>query len=178
MNRRPTRLTVFTLATIFVLTFLVPSIASATWAAAWITGQNQGVIKGSNQRSGLKGSIEVLTLGTSVAYPVAANGDLGTNSSSVIALVKPVDKAGPKLLQAYSAKELLTDVTIRFYRVADDGRTENYFTIELVNCRVSSLRTDTSKVARNFSPREEVGLTWETMITRDENSGITGQINW
>jgi type VI secretion system secreted protein Hcp len=115
----------------------------ARTAYVTITGARQGPIKGEVTATGREGSIPLITLTSQIATPFdqASGAVTGRRQHRPIVITKPLDQATPKLYDALIKNEVLTDVTIKFWRPAADragagagvGAEQQYFTIALTN---------------------------------------------
>ena len=145
-------------------------------AIAYLTahGQKQGDIKGGATEKGREGSIPLI----SVAYEVDAPFDSATGQASgkrvhkPIMIVKVIDQASPRLLQALVTNEVLTSVKIEFWRPVPEAAAP-YFSIMLTNAALAgspwrhpakTLRMSTSRC--NSPIRRSRGPTWRRVYRR------------
>lgn len=91
----------------------------------------------------------------------------GTSKNQSIVLRKPIDRASPLLAQGMTNNEPIYSVTIECRFQADsDGREEQYYTIQLENATVASVRVEqlNNKYPQNSSdavPQESFSLNFE-----------------
>lgn len=141
-----------------------------------ITGLTQGEIKGSVARAGREDSIMVVA----VSHGLDADGD-GLEHSP-LTVTKELDRSTVPLARALATSELLTDVRLEFYRPSRSGAEVHYFTIDLINAGVSSIRKEmlnnTYPENMRFAVREHVSFTYETIVQTWEESGDLVQIPW
>jgi type VI secretion system secreted protein Hcp len=97
-----------------------------------------------------------------------------------IRILKNVDPASPKLLNALVNNETLTTVTIDFIRPGSAGAEVHFFTVELLNAHVVSILPSHSSQAddANVAMNETISLTYQKMIITWEAGGVTGEANW
>lgn len=134
-----------------------------------ITGATQGKIDGNVNVPGF----ENLILG--YGFSVGLRGAAGTAPAiQYLTLLKPVDPASPKLVQAAATAEPLT-VTARFYALGSGGVLTNYFTIVLQNAQIESIGLDAPSTldpsAANLAHAESVQFIAPSVQFRDEIGG-------
>jgi type VI secretion system secreted protein Hcp len=139
-------------------------------AIAYLTvhGQKQGDIKGGATEKGREGSIPLI----SVAYEVDAPFDSATGRASgkrvhkPITIVKVIDQASPRLLEALVTNEVLTSVKIEFWRPVPEA-TAPYFVIMLTNAALAGIAlAPSSEDASN--EHERVQLTYQSVSAKDD----------
>jgi len=170
-----------------IAALLFASIQSS-WAAEtvhlYITGETQGEIKGSVTQAGREDSIAVNGFNHEVAAARDAASGLptGKRQHKPITVVKDIDKSSPLLFQALVNSENLTTVKFRFWRPSKTGLSEQFYTIELVGAKVSSIKTiqlnNKESSYQNFAPMEEVSFTYQKIIWTYEDGGITAEDDW
>lgn len=163
------------LVVVLVLTVLVgavPAIAAET-VHLYLKLDGQPVIGESTQVSlGREGSIECLSFEQS-----AVGGDKNRQYSPV-KCVKRVDKSSPILIKALVERKPL-DAQFKFFRPnpTGDGTTQQFFTIELKQARITSYRIivpDTFNPATsNTPPLEEILLTFSAASWTYTDGNIT-----
>ncbi|MEK7397549.1 MAG: type VI secretion system tube protein TssD, partial [Candidatus Poribacteria bacterium] len=84
-----------------------------------LTGTNQGAIEGSCEMQGREGTILCEGLEHEVYIPRDIQTGLATGKRvhKALTIIKVFDKSSPKLYQALTTGEHMTDVTFKFYRI-------------------------------------------------------------
>jgi len=98
-----------------------------------VTGKNQGKIEGSCDIQGRKGTILVYDLDHVVEIPRDPGTGLPTGKRihGPLSVSAEVDRSTPKLYQALTSGEQLSEVVMDFYRISPTGTEEKYFTVKL-----------------------------------------------
>lgn len=156
--------------------------SAALDAFATIEGETQGVIIGDVDIAPYENTIRIKGFGSSVSadFDMGTGLPTGADQHRPIRILKNIDPASPKLLQAMDTNETLVLVTIQFTRPGPVGSEEQFYTVQLVNAHVVSIlpshssQTDDLAVEMN----ETVSLTYEVMVVTWEDGGITSQTNW
>ena len=160
----------------------------ARTAYVTITGARQGPIKGEVTGIGREGSIPLIALVSQVAAPFdqASGAVTGRRQHRPIVITKALDQATPKLYDALIKNEVLTDVTIKFWRpsagAAGAGAEQQYFTIKLTNAHITEIsfvsanNQDPAKAAE--VPYETVQLVYQKISWTWVNGGIVAEDNW
>jgi type VI secretion system secreted protein Hcp len=156
-----------------------------------ITGATQGEITGAGSWPGedvIKGH-EKETLVYQFSHEVLSPRDTATGQATgkrqhkPIRFVKRKDKASPQLYQALVNNENLTKVVFKWFRpkVRAQGE-EHYYTVELLNasvCELQDVLPDTlDPQYANATPRETVGLTYQTITWTWVLTGVTATDDW
>jgi type VI secretion system secreted protein Hcp len=147
-----------------------------------LTGESQGEIKGDVTAAGYEDSIEILSFNHAVVSPRDAATGLptGKRQHKPITVTKPLDKASPLLMNILVHNENVVDASFDFLTVGRTGATEHYYTIELVNAAISSIRTvlvedpDTGALMTY----EQVSFVYQKIIWTFEDGGITAEDDW
>ena len=128
---------------------------------------------------GREDEIYVCAVEHSVVSPRDAVSGLptGKRQHAPIAITKSIDKSTPVLYNALVNNENLTDVTITFYRPSSTGKTQEYFTIRLVNARVSGVESLSSEDSLTLD-RETISFTYQKVIWTWDDGGITAEDDW
>lgn len=146
--------------------------ADSTPLSIWIVGEIQGPIAGSSEQQGREDSSDVFEIEHHLVAPVRSSTGLPTGKRvhTPLRITKTVDKASPKLYQALSTGERLTQVELKWYRIDPlSGEEVVYFTTTLTDAYIVDIREymPLSFVPANESYRhmEEVlfsygGITW------------------
>jgi type VI secretion system secreted protein Hcp len=151
-----------------------------------LTGQKQGVITGGVLQKGLEGSIDVTYFQQKGTSPRDAGSGLptGRRQYNPIVFRKRLDKASPKLEQAFITNEVLTQVRFRFFHTNPDGTTAEQYRVELTNGSVISMDLyspeELGGSGSGASPGvlEEVGLVFQTITWTYLDGGITTSDDW
>jgi type VI secretion system secreted protein Hcp len=139
-------------------------------------------IKGESTQTSLgrKDSIECFSYDQKVLTPVQAGSGMATGRRQYepIAIRKRIDKASPLLLKALIQNENIEGV-FKFFRPnpKGDGTTELFYTVEIKNARIASVRQlvlDTT-IAANAQepPLEEVTFVGGTITWTYTSGGVT-----
>jgi type VI secretion system secreted protein Hcp len=128
-----------------------------------LTGQSQGLIEGSVDRATLVGKIEVIETKFLVHYPLDAVSGLQTanKKNKPITIIKEVDKSSPLLYSAWMNNENITQWRLDFYRPDGTGSEVQYYSIELENASIASIRFEQP----NTRDPETQGLAEQEQIT-------------
>lgn len=149
-----------------------------------LTGETQGEIKGSVTQAGREDSIEIYGWNHEVLSPRDAASGLptGKRQHKPLTIVKPVDKATPLLMNLLTNNENVTDWELRCWRPSRSGREEQYYTVQLTNANVATIRTEqlNNKYPENMQHelREYVSFTYQKIIWTFEDGGITAEDDW
>jgi len=162
----------------------------ARTAYVTITGARQGPIKGEVTAKGREGSILLIALASQIAAPFdqASGAVTGRRQHRPIVITKPLDQATPKLYDALIKNEVLTDVTIKFWRPSADragagaGAEQQYFTIALTNAHITEIAfvsADTQDATKAAEvPYEAVQLVYQKISWTWVEGGVVAEDNW
>jgi len=130
-----------------------------------VKGQLHGPILGDAVHPLATDWIEVLGACHQVYVPVDAGSGLptGRRLHAPVAVIKPEDRASSLLLDALISNENLTEVELRYVRPGTATDDEVYFTIDLVNARVSSYEAfaqDGTRLERIAFHYQKIEWTW------------------
>jgi type VI secretion system secreted protein Hcp len=134
---------------------------------------------------GREGSIECLYFCDSVrtAREKGTGMATGRRAYEPIFIRKRIDKSSPLLAKALCNNEVI-DATFKFFRPspAGDGTTQQFFTVEIAEGRVASIKRvspDTiDPASASEPPTEEVGFVFHTITWTYEDGGIVHTDNW
>jgi type VI secretion system secreted protein Hcp len=134
---------------------------------------------------GRESSIECLYFADAVRTARDKGSGVATGRRTYEPLVfrKRIDKSSPLLAKALCNNEKI-DGTFRFYRPSPtgDGTTEQFFTVEIADGRVSHIKRvspDTIDPASSSEPpTEEIGFVFHTITWTYEDGGITHEDGW
>ena len=165
------------LAAGFVLAFAPAHAALNSYMR--VTGETQGDIKGSVTQAGREDSIMVIAFEHEVVSPRDAASGLptGRRRHAPLIVTAPIDKSTPLLFNAMANNENLTNVTLRMYKPSRTGKEEQYYTIELVNATVASIRMESGASARD-EHKMIVGFAYQKIVETWEDGGITAEDDW
>jgi len=159
---------------------------------AWFEGANQGAIEGwgswpgEDDQEGREGSSLIQQFDHEITIPRDPQSGLasGRRVHHPVRIVKRLDKASPKLLQALCQGERFTTVTFKWFRTDPTGAggQQHYFTTELqeaVICQMKQWFPITSDQAKsNYSHFEDVAFTYRKIIWTWEDGGIQTEDDW
>lgn len=174
------------LLTVFVC-FLPLSASAALLASMDATGEIQGRIVSDSTLPGREGLIEVVEFGHSVSQPIDNTTGLpaGNRQHRSVRLIKPIDLATPKLLNAMINGERLSTVFFRFYRPTLTGQEEQFYTVQLINAYVINIsqnnRTydgDDWNAVVTSPAYETVTISYERILWTYEDGGVTAEDTW
>ncbi len=152
---------------------------TSTVAFLTIRGETQGDIEGGVRQAGREGSIAVTGVRHDIESPRDAASGLptGKRQHSPLVVLKQVDKSTPLLYHALANNESLTEVSLKFYRTVRDGKEQQYYTIDLTNASIASIKlvADT-ETAGNLI--EEISLTYQKITWTWQDGGITAEDDW
>lgn len=181
ISSKPTRR--FFNPVIIILTLAVSGSAYAGLDAyLWATGEIQGQIQGSVTVAGREGSILVVEFAHNVSQTVDSASGLpsGKRQHRPIRVTKPVDKASPLLANAQTNNEKLTSVRIDFWRPKSNGQEEQFYTVELVNARITSISQHHGSTPELLTTptQETVTLVYDKIIWTWQDGGIAAEDDW
>lgn len=112
----------------------------ASPAYVWFVDDQGNEIAGDCCVQGREGSVEIFDFEYGVNMPVDKfNGTTnGTRQHDTASLIKPFDTTSPVLFQAACNGKTLKQITIKWYRINEHGKEEEYFTHTLENVKVVS----------------------------------------
>jgi type VI secretion system secreted protein Hcp len=145
-----------------------------------IKGAKQGDFKGDVFERGKEGLIKVVSYSHEIVSPRdAASGQAtGKRQHKPMVIIKEVDKATPQLYAALANNEVLTDVTLTFYRpsmkAAGAGGVQ-WFTIKLTNASIAGMK---SRVDDKGQVLEELSLVYQKIIWTYTDGGVTHEDSW
>jgi type VI secretion system secreted protein Hcp len=149
-----------------------------------LQGKQQGKIEGSCLIKGREGTIQVQAYDYSIDLPKNPQSGLptGRRVHNPITITKEIDKSSPKLFQALCTGEQMTKVTLDWYRINPQGKEEKYYTTELENATIVSMRTWMPNILRpedrQMGHMEDVSFAFEKIIVTWVDGGISGEDSW
>jgi type VI secretion system secreted protein Hcp len=134
---------------------------------------------------GREGSIECVTYeqGVTTAREAGSGMATGRRQYAPIKILKRIDKATPLLMKALTENAAI-DAKFMFFRPnpAGDGTTEQFYTVEIKNGRLSSIRQYVPNTIVPASstepPLEEIGFVFHTINWTYTNGGVTHEDDW
>ena len=97
-------------------------------------------------------------------------------------ITKEIDKSSPKLMQALSSGEHLTEVVLDFYRISPKGTEEKYYTVKLAAGIIVSVESyfPETFVAENepFKHMEKISFTYGKIVWTWQPDGIEAEDDW
>ncbi|MCF7918865.1 MAG: type VI secretion system tube protein Hcp [Candidatus Cloacimonetes bacterium] len=133
-------------------------------AYLYVTGVNQGEIKGDVIKTGKEDSIRVYAHEHIVEIPTdLQNGQpVGERFHKPLRILKAKDVSTPKLFQANFTGEKLPEVELKLFRITD-GKEEHYFSIKLENAIIVKIRewSESSLLPNNEPDMEEIFFSFQ-----------------
>jgi type VI secretion system secreted protein Hcp len=147
-----------------VLSALLPAVPAMAAVDAYMTvkGAKQGSIKGDRMSETIR-LVRVVR-----NTPMATGMATGRRMHSTITITKEVDAASPKLFQASTSNETLSEVVITFEGASGGAKTAQR--IVLTNATILSIR----KAGRN----EEITLDYQSIEVTWTDGGKTATDDW
>ena len=149
-----------------------------------LEGQNQGKIEGSVKVKGHEGKILVQAVEHTIEIPKSPQTGLPTGKRihGPATLTKEIDKSSPKLFAALTSGEQMKTVTLEYYRISPKGTEEKYFTVQLENAIITSIRAWTPNCLdpanKQMGHMEDVAFTYEKIKWTFEDGGIEAEDSW
>jgi type VI secretion system secreted protein Hcp len=174
----------FTLLAAAVFMLLSITAWAASPAFMEVEGEQQGNIEGSSNVQGREGAIIVYAFGHSINIPrdVTSGLPTGRRVHAPFKILKEFDKSSPKLYRALTTGELLTKVTVKFYRISPEGQEEHYFTIELENAIIANISPSmpTTFLSANepYRHMETVSFVYQNIKWTWVPDGVESEDSW
>lgn len=149
-----------------------------------VTGESQGLIKGSVTQAGRRDSMEIYGWNHEVISPRDAASGLptGKRQHRPVVVTKPVDRATPLLARALVMNETLTKWRLDCWRPSRAGKEVQFYTIELVDARVAEIRQEqlNNQHPENMKHevREHISFVYQKIIWTFREGGITAEDDW
>lgn len=145
-----------------------------------ITGANQGKIQGGVVEKGKEGLSSVIAFEHQIVSPRDHSTGLATGrrQHSPIVIRKEIDKSSPKLYNALSNNENLTEVVLTFYRPAGKvglGASSLWYEIRLKEVMISGIKTTTNEKGM---PVEEISFHYQKIQWTYADGGVTHEDTW
>jgi len=149
-----------------------------------VTGNTQGEIEGSCTMKNYENTILVQSVDHIVEIPKSPQTGLPTGKRihGPLTLCKEIDKSSPKLNQALTTGEQLSSCKLSFYRISPTGKEELYYTIELKDAIVTSMKSWTPNCLdpnnKTMGHMEYVSFTYGTIVWTWTPDGIESEDSW
>jgi len=150
-----------------------------------LTGKTQGNIsEGCCDMEGRMDTILCQALNHEVYIPRDPQTGLSTGKRvhNPLTVTKVFDKSTPKIFQALTTGEHMTNVTLKYYRIDPGGKEQHYFTVKLEDAIIVSVKPwvpnalDQSR--ERFTHMEDVSFTYSKIIWTWEIDGVEAQDEW
>jgi type VI secretion system secreted protein Hcp len=147
-----------------------------------LTGEKQGKIEGSCDMTGREGTIFVTSLNHAVTIPYRLGGVGGQSLATgkrihePLTITKDLDKSSPKLYMALTTGEVITDLTLKWYRISKQGTEEHYFTTQLEDAIIVSISPSVAE--GSGSHMESISFAYKKIIWTWEVDGISAEDDW
>lgn len=148
-----------------------------------LVGQEQGEIEGSCDIEGRENTILVQSFKHIVDLPSNDSGmPTGRRVHRPLMITKEVDKSTPKLYQALCTGEVITEATLRWYRLDGSGDESQFFTVMLQDALIVKLESWVPDVLdknyAGYSNMENLWFTYEVIRWTWEQDGIEYEEHW
>jgi type VI secretion system secreted protein Hcp len=149
-----------------------------------VTGEKQGKIEGSVDQAGRENTILIDGMEHEIYIPRdrQSGTSTGVRVHNPLIITKVFDKSSPKLYQALCTGEHMTEVVIKWYRIAPTGQEEHYFTTTLEDAIVVSMKPNMPNcldpTMESFSHMEDVAFTYRKVKWTWEADGIEAEDDW
>lgn len=140
-------------------------------AHMWLKDDGGADIKGSSSVQGREGSIEVIGFGHGLHLPIDPNvGKItGVRSHAPMVIEKEFDAASPYLYKAVAKGQTFKSAELRWYRINDAGKEEEYFIMLMENVKVASVNPGMANIK----------LTGTSQLNHVESISLMyGRITW
>lgn len=149
-----------------------------------LTGESQGKVIGSCTQSGREDMMEIYGFSHEVLSPrdAASGTPTGKRQHKPIVITKAIDKATPLLMRMLATNENIPSWKIDFYRPSKKGAEEQYYSIELKNASIESIRPEqlNNKYPENMPHelREHVAFVYQKIVWTWNDGGIQAEDDW
>jgi type VI secretion system secreted protein Hcp len=149
-----------------------------------LTGERQGVIKGSCNQKGREGTILVQAVEHEVTIPRDPQTGLATGKRihHPLTILKAVDRSSPLLYMALTSGEHMKTVEINWYLINEKGQEENYFITKLDDAIIVSIKTWKKNCLDpafgHLGDMEEVSFTYRKIMWRSIKDGVESEDDW
>lgn len=149
-----------------------------------LTGEKQGVIKGSCTQRGRENTILVQAVEHDVSIPRDTQTGLasGKRVHHPLTIVKAIDKSSPLLYMALTTGEHLKSVELKWYQINEKGQEENYFITALEDAIIVSMKAWKKNCLdpsfAHLGDMEDVSFTYRKIMWRWVKDGIESEDDW
>lgn len=149
-----------------------------------LTGSKQGKIEGSCDIKGHEGKILVQGHEHIIDIPVNIQTGLasGKRVHHPLVIRKAIDKSSPKLLQALTTGETITEALLELAHIDKNGQEVIYFTKKIENAIVISVETRTDNIldpnTNRYPDWEFVSFTYSKITETFKDGGIEATDSW
>jgi type VI secretion system secreted protein Hcp len=149
-----------------------------------LTGETQGKVEGSCTQAGREGLMEIYGFSHEVISPRDAASGLptGKRQHKPVSVTKPIDKATPLLMNILTNNENITAWRLDFWQPSRSGKEFQYYTIELLNGSVASIRAEmlNNKYPENMKHevREHLAFCYQKITWTWQDGGISAEDDW
>jgi type VI secretion system secreted protein Hcp len=153
-------------------------------AYMWLKDDGGADIKGSVTVHGREGSVEVVAFDHGIHIPTDGNtGKLtGTRVHAPITLTKETDASTPYLYKAVTRGQTLKSIQIKWYKIDDAGKEQEYFNTTLKNVKIVAVKPkmlDIKNAAfEKHNHLEEVQLRYETISWLYKDGNLKHEDTW
>jgi type VI secretion system secreted protein Hcp len=145
-----------------------------------LEGEKSGKIEGSCDHKGREGTILVYSFNHEI-HPQSGLPS-GKRIHGPLTIVKEFDKSSPKLYFSCVSGEHMKTVKIKWYRISVKGTEEHYFTHELTDAIIVSMKPFVPMVFLKenepYRQMEEVSFTYRKIKWTFEDGGIESEDDW
>jgi type VI secretion system secreted protein Hcp len=149
-----------------------------------VTGNTQGAIDGSCTIKGHEDTMLIQAVEHMIEIPKSPQTGLPTGKRvhGALTLTKELDKASPKLFQALTSGEQLSNVKLSYYRISPAGKEELYYTTELKDAIITHIHTWVPNcldpLQKTMGHMEDVAFTYTTIVDTWTPDGIEAEDSW
>jgi type VI secretion system secreted protein Hcp len=170
---------------ILALVVAGPSVAGAA-EPVFLHLKIQGAdVHGDVTLKGVEGMIECLSyeqeLSSAAGAAPTGAGAAGGRRYQPIKITKRIDQASPLLIKALAQGQMV-EGTFRFYRVAKTGTVQQFYTVEIRQARVASVKQINPDrlvpASASQPPLEEVAFTFNTIKWSYLDGGVAFEDTW
>jgi type VI secretion system secreted protein Hcp len=150
----------------------------------YLEGKNQGKIEGDCVQKGREDAIIVYALEHEIEIPKDTHTGLPTGQRihKPFTIVKKLDTASPKIMQACTSGEQLKSWELKLFRINDKGQEEHYYTVKLNDSVIGQVNYDTPltflEENKPYHNMEKVSFTYSSITHVFEPKGIEAEDNW
>ncbi len=148
------------------------------------TAETQGKVDGSCTQAGREDMMEIIGFSHEIVCPRdVANGlPTGKRHHKPVCVTKAIDKSTPIALNILTNNENITEWRLDFYKPSRAGKEVQYYSIELVNASVASIRSEmlNNKYAENTNHevREHIAFCYQKVVWTWQDGGVSAEDDW